>query len=259
MMKYLLPLLLIFTFFFGSAQEKQSCFKEGEWFKFRIHYGLINAGYATMEVKKETLDEVPVYHVVGYGRTTGLSRLFFRVEDNYESYFDQSKLIPYKFVRKIDEGGHTKDKEIFFDHDARQAVVKDYKHDTEGKFDIQSGVQDMISAFYYLRANYKVDELRVGDELALNMFFDEETFPFKLKYLGKETIRTKFGKIRALKFRPIVQAGRVFKEKESVTLWVSNDDNKVPLRIKASLAVGSLKADLDAFKGLKHSFKVIVN
>lgn len=258
MMKYLLTLLFISTTFLGSAQEKQNCFKEGEWFKFRIHYGLLNAGYATMEVKKETLNEKPVYHVVGRGRTTGFSRLFFKVEDNYESYFDQKELIPYKFIRKIDEGGHTKDKVIFFDHDAKQALVHNKKHNTKGKFDIKSGVQDMISAFYYLRANYDINELKVGDELALNMFFDEETFPFKLKYLGKETIKTKFGRVKSLKFRPIVQAGRVFKEKESVTLWVSNDENKVPLRIKASLAVGSLKADLDGFKGLKHSFKVVV-
>ena len=57
-------------------------------------------------------------------------------------------------------------------------------------------------------------------------------------------------------FRPLVQSGRVFKEKESLTVWISNDQNKIPLRIKAELAVGSIKADLDAYKGLKHPFKV---
>ena len=88
------------------------------------------------------------------------------------------------------------------------------------------------------------------------MFFDEENYKFKLKFLGKETINTTFGKIKTLKFRPYVMAGRVFKEEESLTLWVSDDDNKIPLRIKADLAVGSLRADLEVFKGLKHSFKV---
>ena len=57
-------------------------------------------------------------------------------------------------------------------------------------------------------------------------------------------------------FKPLVQTGRVFKEKESVTLWITDDDNKVPVRIKAELAVGSLKADLDEYKGLKNPFKV---
>jgi len=58
-------------------------------------------------------------------------------------------------------------------------------------------------------------------------------------------------------FRPIVQAGRVFKEKESITVWVSDDKNKIPLRIKASLAVGSLRADLDVYKGLANPFPII--
>ncbi len=89
------------------------------------------------------------------------------------------------------------------------------------------------------------------------MFFDESNYGFKLRYLGTDTIRTKFGKIASLKFRPIVQSGRVFKEKESLTVWVSADKNKIPLRIKASLAVGSLRADLDAYKGLANSFPII--
>ena len=94
----------------------------------------------------------------------------------------------------------------------------------------------------------------------LNMFFDEENYPFKLKYLGKETIRTTVNgskiRVKTLKFRPYVMAGRVFKEEESLTLWVSADDNKIPLKIKADLAVGSLRADLVQYKGLKHSFEV---
>jgi hypothetical protein len=91
------------------------------------------------------------------------------------------------------------------------------------------------------------------------MFFDKENYGFKLKYLGEESIDTDFGEIETLKFRPYVMAGRVFKEEESLTLWVSKDKNKVPLRIKADLAVGSLRADLEAFKGLKHPFKIVVN
>ena len=116
----------------------------------------------------------------------------------------------------------------------------------------------MVSAFYYLRNNYETDKIEVGDEVKLNMFFDEENYLFRLKFLGRETIKTKFGRIETLKFRPYVLAGRVFKEQESLTLWVSADENKIPLKVKADLAVGSLRADLEAFKGLKHSFKIVV-
>ncbi len=86
------------------------------------------------------------------------------------------------------------------------------------------------------------------------MFFDNETTKFRLKFLGRENINTKFGVISTLIFRPLVQKGRVFKEQESLTMWVSDDSNLVPIRIKADLAVGSIKADLDAYKGLAHPF-----
>jgi hypothetical protein len=92
----------------------------------------------------------------------------------------------------------------------------------------------------------------------IDMFFDEETTKFKLKFIGREDISTKFGTISTMIFRPLVQSGRVFKEEESLTVWISDDDNKLPIRIKASLAVGSLKADLDSFKGLKNSFTIKV-
>jgi len=91
------------------------------------------------------------------------------------------------------------------------------------------------------------------------MFFDKENHDFKLKFLGKEVLNTKFGKIATLKFRPYVMAGRVFKEQESLTFWISDDKNKIPVKIEADLAVGSLEADLDEFKGLKHQLKVIMN
>ena len=77
--------------------------------------------------------------------------------------------------------------------------------------------------------------------------------------MGREIIKTKFGKVSCLIFRPYVQSGRVFKEKESLTVWISDDDNKIPLLIKADLTVGSLKASLIEFRGLKHSFKIILN
>jgi hypothetical protein len=114
----------------------------------------------------------------------------------------------------------------------------------------------MVSAFYYLRNNYDTNSIREGDIVTLNMFFDEENYNFKLKFLGRETLETEFGKVKTLKFRPYVMAGRVFNEQESLTLWVSADDNKIPLKIKADLAVGSLQANLEAFKGLKHSFQI---
>lgn len=255
---------LIFLLVFGIAMNMQAqvkqAFKAGEWLKFRIHYGFLNASYATLKVTSEKLDSIPVYHVVGRGKTTGFASIFFKVDDTYETYFGRYDGKPYRFVRKIDEGGYTKDIEIDFDYQNNTALLKDNKNKKSFDFEINGGVQDLVSAAYYLRNNYTVDDLEIGESIVMDMLFDDDgMYKFKLKFLGKEVLRTKFGKVECLKFRPIVQSGRVFKEQESLSLWVSNDYNKIPIRIKADLAVGSIKADLDAYNGLKNQFKIIMD
>ena len=240
--------------------ESTSAFKVGEWLKFRIHYGILNASYATLQVKSHNLDGVPVYHVVGNGKTTGFASIFFKVDDTYESFFDKKDGRPYRFIRKIDEGGYTKDIEVNFNHEKDIAVLNDKKKDKKFNFTIQEGIQDLVSAFYFLRNNYKVEDLVEGKSIELNLLYDDDgVFKFKLKYLGKEVLKTKYGKVECLKFRPYVQSGRVFKEQESLSLWVSNDNNRIPIRIQAELSVGSIKADLDGYNGLKHQFKIIMD
>lgn len=256
MKKLLFIIAIFFTVQTSFAQEK-SAFQEGEWFKFRMSYsGFLKAGNATLEVKDANLNGKKVFHVIGKGWTTGAIKWFFKVKDRYESYFDMETGKPYKFVRKIDEGGHTKDIEIDFDHVKKEAIVENKKKNKITTVATEKDVQDMVSAFYYLRNHYDTEKIKEGDVVEMNMFFDEENYKFKLKFLGRETIDTEFGHVKTLKFRPYVMAGRVFKEQESLTLWVSGDENKIPLKIKADLAVGSLRADLEAFKGLKHPFEI---
>ncbi|MGB1307557.1 MAG: DUF3108 domain-containing protein [Oceanihabitans sp.] len=255
----LLILIMIGTISTAFAQE-EGAFKAGEWFRFEMSYsGFLKAGNATLTVKNDKIGDKPVYHVVGKGWTTGAIKWFFKVEDRYESYFDKTNLLPYKFIRKIDEGGHTKNIEINFDQPNQKAYVNNIKKKRKKVIETKPNVQDMVSMYYYLRNKIDISTLKPGTEIKTDMFFDEENYGFKLKYLGEEIIETDFGKVKTLKFRPYVMAGRVFKEEESLTLWVSKDKNKVPLRIKADLAVGSLRADLDAFKGLKYPFNIIAN
>jgi hypothetical protein len=259
MRKRLFILITILSIQWSFAQSESS-FGDGEWMKFKMSYsGFLKAGNATLSVKETKLNDKDVYHVVGKGWTTGMIKWFFKVKDRYESYFDKALLVPYKFVRDIDEGGHTKNLEIEFDQEKNKAFVHDKKKKTDKVFDTPPNIQDMVSTYYFLRDRLDVSTLKIGDEVRVDMFFDEENYGFKLQYLGEDIIGTQFGNIACLKFRPYVMAGRVFKEEESLTLWVSKDKNKLPLRIKADLAVGSLRADLEAFKGLKHPFKIIVD
>jgi len=256
-MKKIILFILLFAMITANAQKEINAFKKGEWLKFRISYSnFLNAGNATMEVKETKNNGNAVYHVVGKGKTTGVISWFFKVRDNYQSYFYKESLLPYKFIRKINEGGYTKNKEILFDQTSKKAIVKNYKHKTEKEYTINNNVQDMLSALYYLR-NQDLGKMKAGDEIKLTMFFDQTNYKFRLRLLEREVIRTKFGKVATIKFRPIVQSGRIFKEDESLTVWVSDDENKIPLRIKASLAVGSLRVDLDAYKGLANPFPII--
>ncbi|MEC4112922.1 DUF3108 domain-containing protein [Myroides pelagicus] len=257
MKKLFLLLLLFLSFGEVYAQKQIKAFESGEFLKFRVSYGVLNAGIATLQLSETTQNGVPVYHAKGVGYTTGVPKLFFKVYDDYQSYFEKGAVIPHRFIRKIDEGGYTKNQEGFFDYKQQQVLVKDYEKSTEKKYPIVKDVQDIVSAFYYLRKYPKLNELKKNESIEIDMFFDGEVFQFKLKYLGEETLKTAFGKVKAMKFRPYVMAGRVFKEQESLTVWVSADSNKVPLRIKASLAVGSLKADLEEYKGLVSNLSII--
>ncbi|MBL4724412.1 MAG: DUF3108 domain-containing protein [Lutibacter sp.] len=264
-MKKILFITLIFITSISFSQTSfendysHYAFKSGEWLKFRMSYSnFLNAGYSTIAVKDTSNNNKEAFHITGKGKSTGFISLFFKVKDNYQTFMYKDNLKPYRFIRKINEGGYTKDKEILFDHHKKQATVKNYKRKTVKRYPISSNIQDMLSSLYFLR-NQDLSNLSKGQEIELNMFFDQEINNFKLRFLGKEVVKTKFGKINALKFRPIVQSGRVFKEEESVTVWISDDKNKIPLKIKASLAVGSLRADLHAFKGLAHPFNIIFN
>lgn len=258
-MKKLLAVIISFVALNTAAlAQSHKAFQAGEWFRFRVHYGMVNAGYATMEVKEAVLNNKPVYHMVGTGKSTGMVHLFFKVDDNYESYMHKEKGVPLRFIRQIDEGGHTRDLLVDFDHHNGVAQVFNRKYNERHTYSVPPNVQDMLSSFYHLRNTLDLDNIKEGEMHNITMFLDDENHEFKLKFLGREILKTKLGNIAALKFQPYVLAGRVFEKQESLTIWVSDDKNRMPLKIKANLAVGSLDADIDEFKGLKYPLNIIM-
>ncbi|MBA6156858.1 DUF3108 domain-containing protein [Tenacibaculum sp. S7007] len=258
MKKRILLSALLFLTINLFAQEKTTPFKDGEWLKFKMSYsGFLKAGNATLSLKEEDLNGKKVLHATGKGWTTGMIKWFFKVKDDYQSYFDIETGKPYLFKRKINEGGYKKHKHITFDQEKNTAYVQDFRKKKDTLISV-NGPQDMISTFYFLRS-YNTKSMKKGEEINVDMFFDNKSYPFKLRFLGYEMLDTKFGKIKTQKFRPMVQAGRVFKAQESVTVWITADDNKIPIKMKASLSVGSLRAELEAYKGLANPFEIIVN
>ena len=259
-MKFSIYLFLsLLSFLSVSAQNtaNECVFSENEFLEFKIKYLSFNTSTATLTNQKEVLNGKPVYHIVGEGKSSKFLSFFFKIRDRYETYMDTATYRPYRFVRDINEGGYKKDIIIDFDQTNNKAIVNNRKHKTTKQFDTSENIHDMISSFYYLRNVIDINNLKIGDEEQLTMFFDEENYNFKLKYLGEEIIRTKFGKIKCLRFRPSVMAERVFKEEESLSVWISKDENLIPVKISADLAVGTLSAVLNKYDGLKYPLEKV--
>ncbi len=250
-MKNLISFLALLYFSFGFSQKLDNI-QSGEVLNYRIHYGILNAGTASLTTVKTTYQGQPHFYVKGVGKTTGAVRAFFKVDDLYESYINYNNGLPSFYVRNVSEGSYRQHYETVFNHSNQTLTLTDKKDKKNGSKVIKSvrGIQDMLSAFYYLRS-FDQGDLKPGDVINLNVWIDDEMFPFRLKVTGTENLKTKFGTVNCLRIIPSVMSGRVFKDKEGVTLWVTNDSNHVPVSIKAELAVGSLKADLDSYKNVK--------
>jgi len=245
-------IIILYLIAFGLSFSQISNINSGEELKYRISYSFLTAGVATLRTQEILHNDRSHLHVIGEGKSTGMVRAFFKVNDIYESYIDVETGLPSFYVRNISEGGYRRHFVSTFYHENNTVSLYNMLNGESKNFDIGDNIQDMISSFYHLRS-LSTDELKVGAQIEINMWIDDEVYPFMLKIVDIETIKTsKFGKIECLKIVPSVMSGRVFKEKEGMLLWVSNDQNHIPILMKADLMVGSLKADLVGYSNIKY-------
>ena len=233
---------------------KSKPFKSGEKLTYVLHYGIFNAGVAEIsikETKKGLFGNKKVLNLVGKGKTTGSTDLFYKVRDHYESYIDSETMEPLKFKRRVDEGGYKISQDYIFYPDSNQVITQDAK-----KFNVTEGVQDMISAFYFART-LEFSKSKIGDIYEIPAFVDNEVFTLKLQFAGRETIKLRSGKYKCLKFNPVVQEGRVFKTKDDLEVWVTDDKNKIPILVKVNIVVGSVKMELTEYEGLAHDISIV--
>ena len=247
---YILSFIAILASTFAFAQEENplhnSAFQNGEYLKYKVHYGFVNAGTAELHVKgKEERHDREVYHIKATGKSLGFFNLVFKVRDYYETYLDTEDIVPLEFKRDVREGGYKKKQHVFFDHENH--LAKSNKKTIH--FPYQA--QDLLSSFYYLRCT-DVSDFQPGDSIKLNAYLDDEIFPTILRYKGMETIDSKFGDIKCMKFLPILQEGRVFDEDAGMTIWVSADENLIPIRLETKVLVGSIKMDIIEYKNLRN-------
>ncbi|MES2566459.1 MAG: DUF3108 domain-containing protein [Bacteroidota bacterium] len=226
--------------------KPNEAFKEGEILSYRLHYGVMDAGIINMEVKPDLIQVGgrKVYHIVGNGYSKGTFDWFYKVRDRYETFIDKDAMLPWLFVRRVNEGGVIINQDYTFNHYTNKVDVGGGE-----KVDIPSGTQDMISAFYSART-IDLTNAKEGDVFTINSIVDKEIWPLKIRYVGKEQITCDLGTFNCVKFRPIVQKGRIFKHEEDLNVWLTDDKNHVPLRAQAKLVVGSIKLDIASVKNL---------
>jgi hypothetical protein len=225
---------------------KNEAFKRGEELSFRMRYGFIDAGIATLSITDEEreIGGRKTYHVVGLGTSKGTFDFFYKVRDRYETYVDEKAIVPWVFVRRVSEGGYTIHEDYIFNH-----FLQKVSTGNGNVYDIQPNMQDMLSAFYYART-MDLSNAKPGDIYTLNCFMDKEIFPLKIKFIARENVKVSIGTFKCLKFRPIVQQGRVFKREEDLNIWLTDDKNHIPVKGQADVLVGSIKIELMSYAGL---------
>ncbi|NEM99494.1 DUF3108 domain-containing protein [Pontibacter burrus] len=262
-MKKIVPAFLLLMIVLSAFAMKDrlrtvrnESFSTGEVLKYKVHYGLITAAEATIDVSDQlhTVNGRPTYKATVYGRTSNSFDLFIKVRDTWQSYIDTAALVPQRFHRNIEEGSYRKKETVDFNHYTNTAAVKKKrkkepeKHSTHK---ISDDVQDIVSGFYYLRT-LDFDNMRKGEKFTIKGFFDEENFDMEVIYKGRETVNTKAGKFKAIKLVPKMPKNDLFKGEDAITVYLSNDNNKIPVLIEARMFVGAIKVDLYEYNGLKH-------
>lgn len=232
---------------------RNETFARGEWLKFRVHYGFITAGYLEMEVAPTTpiRHDRPCYHIIGHGYTHPAFEWFYTVDDKYESYCDEESLVSWEFNRQIREGSFAAYTETHFDqYDHVATHINNKKQAAE--YQVPEYVQDVISAFYYARARYNQRELQPGDRIELHNFIDRKPYRLEARMLKREVIEVHDQAFRTMKFDLLIEEAGMITDGSTIRFWISDDENKIPLRVESELMVGSLAASLIDVKGLLH-------
>lgn len=231
-------ILFLLQFQAVNAQElinppvkSDTAFIAGENLTFQIRYGFITAGTTQLSLTDTVWQNKLVFHSYTVAQTSGLADKLYGVKDVYESWFDKETNLPFKQISNIKEGRYTKYNEVTYNRRNNTVHSK-----LSGIHEVPEKILDLSATLYYIR---RIDfaKISVGEVIFLNMYFSDEVFPFRFIYMGKETIRTKFGKINCIKINPVVEVGRMFKKQDDLTIWLTDDGNRIPVLIRMDIRI----------------------
>ncbi len=243
-----------FSFVNAYRRVVNNSFGPGEHLEYRVHYGFLNAAEATVDVSPTLykVNDRPCYRVNVDGRTVGAFDLVTRIRDTWRSYIDTSAILPQKFYTSLQENDYRKEENITFNHATN--TVKAEERTERDVFHVPDNVHDLISGYYFLRT-IDFTHIANGQVLEVPAFYDDTVYNMKVRYRGRQVLKTKQGKINVIRLHPVLPSNKLFKEEESIRIFVSDDINKVPVKVEVDLWVGSMVMDLRQNSGLKQDLK----
>ncbi len=249
----LLSAILLATVAFGFMlppagddfrKVNNQAFREGEKLTFDVKYGFVHAGVATMSIPQtKRISGRDAYHILFEVSSVPSFDWVFKVRDRYETYVDVQGIFPWRFEQHVREGKYSRDFSAFFDHRKGKAKTSD------GEYSIPRYVNDIMSAFYYART-IDYSKMKPGDKVKLYNFYKDKVYDLDVRYLGKERIKVSAGTFDCIMVEPLVQEGGLFKSEGNIIIWLTNDDIKMPVKVKTKIVIGSIDAELTAYEGL---------
>ncbi len=242
-----------------QCSMQNEVFQDGEEVTYIIYYNWNFVWLSAGEVTFRVQDLGDQYHLSVVGTTYKSYEWFFKVEDKYDSYIDKETLLPTVSIRDVQEGGYRLYDKVIFDQEeglARSLRGKTRETAQWTEYDVDRCMHDVLSIIYFTR-NVDFNRMEEGDRFPVKIFMDKETWPLKVTYHGKQRktrVRGK-GKFSTIQFSPEVIVGNIFNEGAKMNIWVTDDKNRIPVLIESPVSVGSIKAVLKDYKGLKYEME----
>lgn len=220
-------------------------FDVGEKLIFDVKYGFVTAGIAEMSIPQiKKMSGRDSYQINFTVNSVPTFDPFYKVRDRYVTYMDVEGLFPWRFEQHLREGSYSKDFSAYFDQ--RRGIAKT----SEGSYEIPQFVHDIVSAFYYARV-LDYSHLKEGDLFRLENFYKDKVHPLDVVFHGRETIQVDAGTFDCVIIEPLVKEGGLFKHDGDIIIWLSDDELKIPVKVKTKIIIGSVDAELSSYEGLK--------
>ncbi len=248
---------------FGKLQN--TVFHSGEEITYNAFYNWgflwFNAGEVVFSVKNATYQEKPCYHIKSLGRTHSKYDNFFQVRDTFEVFLQPDSLATYYYRRATYEGPNNMQVNYYANFDSAKIYAQKTEPDQPLRseaFDILPNSYNVLSAIYAAR-NFDFTKVKVGETIPFKLWVDMEYADVYVRYKGVTEVKLKGGATyNCLVFSPLLVEGTLFRDGEGMSVYVTNDRNRIPVMIEAKILVGSVKAILSDTRGLRYPVESIV-